>query len=309
VRGTIVGRARQRAAELVVLTAVLTATAGIAGVQSASAVGNTPTGVKAYRATVSSNSANIVATYDLTYRQSKGVSVTTSGPFSWSKDRGELTVSMVGASMVVTTQEIIDGNHTYSATSTADAPPDLTSSGGWTETTWRGKSAKNALGLLDFGIFGLGAPDEVPNPKTILGLLRSNATSDRKLGPAELNGVETTRFRSLIPFSQLGAPDKDIPQIERALGTKFLQVDYWTDSADRLRLLQFRLQVRRPPETTTTTTTRPGRFVASVALFPVTMEVQLQVSGYGTPVSVAPPPASDITFRNNCVASANGFSC
>jgi len=78
------------------------------------------------------------------------------------------------------------------------------------------------------------------------GLLRSKATSDKKLGAAELNGAETTR---------------------------------------------------------------PGRFVASLALFPFTMEVQLQVSDYGTPVSVAPPPASAITSRNSCVASAHGFSC
>jgi len=303
------GRARWRAVALVVLTAALM----IPGVRSASATRNVATGVKAYQATVSSNSAAVVATYGLSYRSANhSVSITTSGPFSWSQNRGELTVSTVasgstaGSSMVMTTQEVIDGNRTYSSTSTADAPPDLASSGGWTETTWRGRMTGNALPLVDLGILGFGPPGGAPNPKAILGLLRSKAASDEKLGTAVLNGVETTRFRSHIPFSQLGVTGKDTAQIQRALGTRFLQIDYWTDSADRLRLMQLRMKVRRPPETTTTT--GPG-FVASASLFPVTVEIQLQLSDYGTPVSVTPPPASEITSRTSCVASANSFTC
>jgi hypothetical protein len=309
-RRALFGRTVWRAVALLVLTAALVGATD----QSVSAVRNMATGAKAYQATVSSNSAVIVATYSVTYRQPAGsMTVTTSGPFSWSHDEGELTVSTVatgrtvGTGMVITTQEIIDGNHTYSATSTADAPPDLTSIGGWTETTWRGRSAGNALELLDLGIFGLGAPSAMPSPKTTLGLLRSKATSDKKLGTAVLEDVKTTRFRSLIPFSQLGVPGKDTAQIERVAGTRFLQVDYWTDSTDRLRLMQFGLTLRRPPSETTTTT-RPG-LVASATLFPLRVEVQLQVSDYGTSVSVAPPPASEITSRTSCVASANGFSC
>ena len=311
-RGTTFGPARVVA--LVMLTAALVGAAEVPEVQSASAVGNLATGAKAYRATVSSNSAVIVATYGLSYRQSGGsMTVTTSGPFSWSQDEGELTVSTVasggtvGSGMVITTQEIIDGDHTYSATSTADAPPDLTSSGGWTETTWRGQSAGNALELFDLGAFGLGAPGGMPSPKAILGLLQSKATSDKKLGAAVLEDVKTTRFRSLIPFSRLGVPGKAVAQLERVAGTRFLRVDYWTDSTDRLRLMQFGLTVRRPPPETTTTT-HPG-LVASAELFPLTVDVQLQVSDYGTPVDVAPPPASEITSRTTCVVSANGFSC
>jgi hypothetical protein len=289
---------------VVVLTAAL---AGMAEIPSASAVGNLSTGAMAYQATVSSNSAVIVATYGMSDRKAKRTfSVTTSGPFSWSQDRGDLTVSMVGSGMVITTEEIIEGNHTYSATSTADAPPDVTSSGGWTETTWRGRSAQT-LGLFDLGIFGLGAPADMPSPKVILGLLRTKATSNKKLGTAVLEGVKTTRFRSLIPLSQLGVASQQTAQIERALGTKFLAFDYWTDSKHRLRLLQVRLTIRRLPATTTTRA-RSG-LVASAELFPLTVEMQLQVSDYGTQVDVAPPPASEITSRTSCVASANGVSC
>jgi hypothetical protein len=299
----IFGRARRHALAFVVLMTALM----IPEVRSASAVGDAPTGSKAYQATVSSNSAVIVATYSLRYRQAnRTVSVTTSGPFSWSQDRGELTASTVGSGLDMTTQEIIDGNHTYSTTSMADAPSDLTNPGGWTETTWHGRSAGNALELFDLGLFGLGAPRGEPSPTAILGLLRSKATSDQRLGTAGLHGVETTRFRSLIPFSQLGLPGKDTAQMERVVGTRFLQVDYWTDSADRLRFMQIRLTLRRPPETTKTTS---QGLVAPAGIFPIRLEVQLQVSDYGTPVSVAPPPASEITSRTSCEVSANGFSC
>lgn len=273
-----------------------------------------PSSKKAYQATVASSSAVIDSTYDLSYRGSKTtVSVTTMGPFSWSQDLGEFAVSDVVSGSAIkaeqgstfTSEEIVDGNETYSTTSTTGLPANLVGPGGWTETTWRGRSAGSAQGFLDFAFFGLGTPGGGMNPEAIVGLLRNKETSVEMVGHTVLAGVETSHFRSSIPFSRLGAVGPDATQLKRDLGTKFLRVDYWTDSSDRLRLLQFGLKVMHLPATATTTRPR----VASGSLLPITASVQLELSDYGTTVSVAPPPASRITSRTTCEVTSSGFSC
>jgi hypothetical protein len=239
--------------------------------------------------------------------------MTTMGPFSWSQDRGDLNVSAVGldtsdagSGTTVTGHEIVDGNKTYSTTSVTGLPTGVTlPSSGWTETTWRGHGPGGGMYLLESVMFGLGSPGGGTNPKSILGLLRGRADGEEKLGHAVLDGVATSHFRSSIPFSSLGVPRASTALVERALGSKSLAVDYWTDSSDRLRLMRFSLKISHVPEAKTTqpNTLPPG------LLLPMTEFVQLQVSDYGTPVTVTPPPPSEITSRSTCVASASGFSC
>jgi len=279
---------------------------GIYGTPSASPVGIVSTNLKAYRATVASDSAVVVSTFSLTYGTRSGnFSETSMGPFSWSQNRGELTASTVGSGFVFTTEVIIDGNRTYSTTSSADLPSNSSESSGWTETTWHGRGVRNTQSLLDMAFLGFFSPGLEPSPNTMLGVLRSKETSEDKLGTHVLNGVVTRHFRSFIPFASLGVP-ASAAEVERVLGTKYLEVNYWTDSSNRLRLMQFGLKIKRNPETTTTT--RP-LVSATAPHFPITEAFQLQVSDYGTPVVVTPPPASEITSTTTCEVSADGTSC
>jgi len=277
---------------------------GVGRLPSASAVGNQASSTKAYQATIASDSAVIVATYSLTYRGGKrSFSMTTMGPFSWSQDRGDFSVNVVGSGSTITTEEIVDGNETYSATSTTGLPAGDNSSAGWTETTWRGHGAGGGLNFFDL-FFGY-VPGSGTNPKAILALLRGRATSEERMGRAVLNGVDTSRFRSSIPFSSLGVTGASTAQIERAVGSKALMVDYWTDSSDRLRLMRFSLKIAHPPKLKTT---HPGSGL-SAALVPITESVQLQLSDYGTYVNVTPPPPNEITSRTTCEVTTSGFSC
>jgi hypothetical protein len=240
-----------------VLTAVVLGAVGVCGLPSASAVGNVATSTKAYRATVASDSAVIVATDGLTYRGGKeSFSVTTMGSFSWSQDQGELNVSEVGSGSTFTTQEIVDGNETYSTSSTTGLPAGDTLPGGWTETTWRGHDAGGGLVLLQLAMFGFGfgTPGSVPNPKAILGLLGGKAIGEERLGNVMLDGVDTSHFRSSMPFSSLGFVGASTAEIERDLGSKSVTVDYWTDSSDRLRLMRFSLKISHIPERETAKT-------------------------------------------------------
>jgi hypothetical protein len=291
-----------------VVTAVVLGAVGVCGLPSASAVGNVATSTKAYRATVASDSAVIVATDGLTYRGGKeSFSVTTMGSFSWSQDQGELNVSEVGSGSTFTTQEIVDGNETYSTSSTTGLPAGDTLPGGWTETTWRGHDAGGGLVLLQLAMFGFGfgTPGSVPNPKAILGLLGGKAIGEERLGNVMLDGVDTSHFRSSMPFSSLGFVGASTAEIERDLGSKSVTVDYWTDSSDRLRLMRFSLKISHIPERETTKTSS----MPSIPPVPITASIQLQVSDYGTPVTVTPPPSNEITSRSTCEVSANSVSC
>jgi hypothetical protein len=266
-----------------------------------------------YKATVGANSADVASVFSLTTGNPNiGATVTTSGPFSWLANEGDLPMTIEGSSVAATVQQIFDHNITYSKVSSPDIPqkefanlPGLT---GWTETIWTTQSQQRVLDMFNQGFFGLlGASSGQLSPASILGLLRAEASSVTNLGTQVLDGVTTTHYRAQIPLARLGdGSAAELQQVERLLGVDALSVDYWIGSSELLRQLQFAMTVPRQPDIPTTTV--PGEFSVNFT-YPITMSARLRLSDYGVPVHVVPPPADQITSIRHCIATADSVDC
>jgi len=271
------------------------------------------TGARVYAATVNAGSADISLMYALTTGKPKsGISAIQSGPFSWLAGQGELTMTVTSpGENAVRRVQIVDGANVYSRIAVAGLPTSSTTglvgSGGWSESSWSGGVPRNVFSLFNnAGLLGaMGAASE-PSPATILGLLGTEAGSVKDLGRQALDGVDTSHYRAVVPFSHLGAgTSAELVEAEQLFGTASLGVDYWVDSSDLLRQLRFLDTILRPPSTTTTA----EGAVALPITYPITLSVTLRLSNYGTPVHIVPPSQSEITSRQSCVASPGGISC
>ena len=300
-----------------VLTTV--AVVAVAGAVTAAVIAGNPrpatlpvTEAMAYTATMNASSADVRTIYAFTNGNHKfDTTVTQSGPVSWSANQGEMVMNFTILGNSMTVRQIIDGRKTYSKVLIKGLPAGalagLPGAGGWSEMTWTGTSSQGLSGILSLLLLGgLFNPAGVASPASLLELLRAQASSVQNLGGEALDGVNTTHYRALIPFSRLGGTAAEVQQAEQALGTSFIAVDYWIDSSDLLRQLRFAITAQREPSITTST---PGEVTTPSGFYPITFSVSLQLSHYGTPVHVVPPPSAQITSRGTCVASEDGFSC
>jgi len=286
---------------LVLLT--LSAAACDAGSPS-SALESESVTMTAYRATVAGGSADVSSAFS--YRTGSGPEVieTGSGVFSWDANLGEMTsrTSIAGSNIVST--EIIDGHDDYSKLSvgsTSLGGLGATDSNLWTKTSWSGNASSSLFGGLLFGTPG------PPSPGSLLQLLQSQASSISVLGTEPIDGVETTHYRAQLPLSSLNVGNVsplETKQAEQILGMSALGIEFWVDSSQLLRRLTFSLTIHRIPSTPGT----PATVVAPSEL-PVTMTETLDVSNYGVPVDVAPPPANEVTLGGTCQTDSNGFAC
>jgi len=305
-------RGRRSAAALFAIALVgVPAAAGCGYVTSGSSVPATE--AMAYSATMNENSADVQMISSFTTGNHKvGATTTESGPVSWATSQGELAMTMaIGGQLSTTTRQVIDGTHTYTKLSIKGLPtsvqaglPGVT---GWTETTWSGTSSADLSGILPALFFwGLFNPAGMTSPASLLGLLRAQASTVQDLGSEVLDGVNTTHYRALIPLSRLGAASAaELQQAEQALGTGSIGVDYWIDSSDLLRQLHIGITVPRQPDALPSSS---GQVTLPLS-YPIALSVSLRLSNYGTPVHVVPPPPAQITSRESCVVSKDGFNC
>jgi hypothetical protein len=185
------------------------AVAGCGGGMGKSAV--VVSGAEVYAATMGTSSADVRSTFSFgTGSSTVGSVVTESGPFSWSADQGELTMTVAAAGASgVSALQIIDGNDTFSKVLIKGVPAGasvgLPGGSGWTESTWSGRSPTSVLNLFNMGLFGLmGAASGEASPSSVLGVLGSKATSVDNLGSVVVDGIDTTHYRAVIPLSRLG---------------------------------------------------------------------------------------------------------
>ncbi len=270
-------------------------------------------GAKVYAATTGAGTAQVVTTFDLTTGDptvyATGVE---SGVWSWTTKTGKSTTSLTAGHLIhSTTQRLDDGEVTYSKVSIPGLPPGLQGligGIGWTETTYSGRQRDDS-GPLDFIPF-----DEQDSafydstPSSIVSILQASASSVTDLGGAIVGGVATTHYRAVIPLTSLAElTSAELLDARDLLGAEALTVDYWTDSANLLR--QLRLRVRETfPKTPPVAHGHPGEVSASLTS-PVTMTIQLQLSRFGVPVHVVPPPPAQITGHVHCVIQTDGFTC
>jgi hypothetical protein len=261
----------------------------------------------AYRATVAGGSASVASSYTYATGDGSASTETGSGVFSWTSDRGQMTYQTTVSGTAIDSTEIIDGHDAYAKTSVVGAPvgdPGAAGGGLWSKTRWSGKTGAGALTDIFFGSPG------PPSPGVLLQFLQSRASSMTDRGSQLLGAVRTTHYHALIPFTELSggkASAAEVRQAEQALGRRSLGIDFWVDSSQLLRKLSFTVTVRRLPSTAPTTTS-PGEIAWSPKL-PITVTETLDVSDYGVPVDVTPPPASEVTGDGTCQANANGFNC
>lgn len=291
---------------------VVPAAAGCGPVKSSAGGAShvTVTEAMAYTATMKENSADFYEIFDMTTgNHAFGATTTESGPVNWSTDQGEVATMTTAESETFSAREIFDGRKTYSKmsikglpASTLNALPELA---GWKETTWTGSPSSDLSGILPTLLLGgFGNPAGTASPATLLGLLRAQASSVQNFGDEVLDGVDTTHYRALIPLSRMGAGTAaQLRQAEQELGTNALSFDYWVDSANLLRQLRFAISIPEQPAAS------GGTDITPQGIYPLTISVSLQLSAYGTPVHVVPPPPGQITSHSTCVVGKDGFNC
>jgi hypothetical protein len=213
------------------------------------------TTAKVYKTTISAESADFQSAFAVTSDNAKaGESSSESGVFSWSADRGQVTLQANNPGLwAATTEEVIDGETTY--TKLISKSGQYASSfivgyngDGWTESTLTGNLGGGLLSLFSDGFLGAdiggvsvaNEPDTL-SPSTLLSVLAKDTTSTTEVGTQSVNGIETTHYRVVVPLSNLGASPTDAALAKTVLGITGLPVDYWIDSSDRLR--QFRMSV------------------------------------------------------------------
>jgi hypothetical protein len=293
------------------VVAVLVTVAGCGGGTRKPAV---VSGAEVYAATVDADSAYVQSTVTFTTGDLKAHSTATeSGPFAWSSHQGELGMTLTAAGEAPTSsQEIIDGNDTYNKTTIKGLPAGALSGipgiNGWSESV----SSGDISGVFSQGIWGLfGATSGQISPPSVLALLRTDASSVTDLGPQTIGAVRTTHYQEHLDLTRLGVPKADLKVVEEILGSSSFRVDYWVDSSRLLRQLRLVFTENRAPSIpTTTTTTVAGESSFSVPfVYPITLSLILQLSDYGIPVHVVPPPPSEINSHQTCTATADSISC
>jgi hypothetical protein len=276
------------------LLVLIGAACGSAGQASSVGKSTGTIALTSYRTTVARGSADIDSSWTMSEAHQGPTTMTSTGAYSWTSSRGEMTSQTGGADQ---SKEIIVGHDVY--TQTSGAVPATVLGGGtaptWSETTWSGSSA-----VTLFGSF-LGTPGPA-DPATLLELLDSHASSISTIGTEEIGGVETTHYRAHIPLSRIGpsgASPAQFRQARQMLGVSSVSVDFWVDSSGLLRQLKYEMTIRQAPK----------QVPQLAPVLPMTMSMTVDLSHYGVPVTVTPPPASEVAPGGTCQTTSSGFTC
>jgi hypothetical protein len=161
--------------------------------------------------------------------------------------------------------------------------------------TWLSQKIANNSASLGFGSGGSDASD----PTSILRLV--SIVSDRvdKIGTESVRGTPTTHYRATVSFAKAaakqGLPRAQIQAVEKAIGTATFPVDLWIDDQGVARRMQFRFPL--PKATSSAAAGQSGHVTETLELF-----------DFGTPVSVAAPPASQTADASALIAPSPSAS-
>lgn len=115
------------------------------------------------------------------------------------------------------------------------------------------------------------------NPSDTLQMLK-DATSVQKIGTQQIDGVQTTHYHATVDLAKLASSDpqaaRGLRQFESQTSTKTLPVDVRIDGDNHVRRMHLQITAR-------------GSGAGSLH-----MSVTINLSSFGSPVSITPPPAS-----------------
>ncbi len=148
------------------------------------------------------------------------------------------------------------------------------------------------------------------NPSEILGLLHSLGSTVTRVGTVPLDGTPATEYRTNISLAGAashlagGSADSSAHGLAQALarlGDVSVPVTAWVGGDGRIRQVSLAVDLSHA-----TIGSILGGSNASSSSAASSLALTVGFSRYGQPVSVAVPPASDVTNLNNIVSSARG---
>jgi hypothetical protein len=225
-----------------------------------------------YRTTVATGSAQfeLSITVKVGGRQ---ITESGSGDVDWGTQDGnlDLTVSLPGASGATTSErlsEVISDGNEY-----VKSPTVLGGGKTWIETSLGSGSSGSSVGT---------------DPAGYLALLESKATGLTDLGPATVGDTATTEYRAEVDPTKVVAEASPavrrlVARADALAGVSTVPITLWVDGQGRARQLAEHV-----------TTTPPAASPLSGS-GPIETALTMTISGYGQPVSVVVPPASEVT--------------
>lgn len=295
---------------------------------------------KVYELTMGANSADFRLEFAMAPSNlDAGISSTESGNYSWATDQGTVTITGADSGLyAIKTQEIVDGNDTYTKLLSKSGPESsvvglgLNPGTGWTESTVSGDTQSSLANLFSQGFVGLMggslAQLNVVNPVGLLAILQSGSGDVTDLGNETETGIATTHYRTLVPLSRLVGSGEASGPAAGLFGSSHITVDYWIDSDNRLRMLHLAITIPKlpsksqspAPATTTTSSSSSSGLTISERLqgtaisskpfkFPVILSITLRLSDYGTNAQVSVPAQSEVTSHQSCTVSSSGYEC
>ncbi len=269
------GRRHQRLAVLGIGAAALLLVAG--GVAAALVLGQ-PNSASASEAvataatqTINSQSADMSMSMNMSVMGMQE-SITATGAFDFADHTGTLTMNIPAGGQQLTEQAIYDGSTVY-----VNMGGLL---GGLAQGLTQGKQWVSAdIGQLESGSGGLGGMNAFGNPAAMLQQLQSAGGTVTSLGPTTYDGTSVTEYSVDIPPSvlqgEMGHLPASLQQGLSGVNIPDIKSDVYITSDNLLKAIHM-----------------PMSF--SAAGQSMSMDMTISFSNYGTPVTVTPPPASEV---------------
>ncbi len=202
--------------------------------------------------------------------------ITGSGAFDYTTHDGSfsLNVSSLASSLGTGTLNVVVAG----GTAYVQLPPSLPSVGG----KWVAESSSSLSGSGN--VLGGSAPGD---PSELLSALQAAGAQVTNLGATQIGGTDVTEYLVNVDLSKLasvagsGVSAQDVQSAEQALGSSTLPMHVWIDGSGRVRRLSMSFTVN--PSSSGASTGGPGR-----------ADIVFDITHYGVPVQVTPPPASEV---------------
>jgi len=195
--------------------------------------------------------------------------ITGTGAFDYPDRTGTMTMTIPVGGVQHTEQAIYDGTTVY--VNVGDLSSGLASGKQWISEDF--SKLQSVAGGLDGGAGSFG------DPAAMLQRLQSIGGTVSSLGPTTYDGTQVTEYAGTLPASVL---EGEIGQLSGSLqkdmsGVKFpnITMDVYITHDNLLKAIHMPMSL-------------------SVSGQTVSMDMTMSFSNYGTPVSVTPPPASEV---------------
>ena len=308
-----------RIAVAVIAASILAAVAvGAAAFSGGSGASSAPPGDAAH-GSLAASAANTASAHTVAFTVSATETrpgtmttlLTGSGAADLSKNIGTLTATIPALSSVTggsgkSLDVISDGSNLY-----IDAPALSSFTGG---KTWLEASVADAASVAG-GSAGSAPISMLTNPSEALALLSSLGSKVQRVGSVQLNGVQTTEYRTTISVdavasklnhqSQNSKAGKTAAKALQQLGVPTIPVTAWVGNDGLLRQVSVAVDLDHAtvggilglldPSAPSNATSNGSAVTLTVGF-----------SDYGQPVSVSVPPASDTTNLNGIFSSVKG---